>query len=200
VSHLDTPPTETCAVLLAAGGGTRFAGETHKLLAEIGGVAVWRRALDAVLAAGFGTIIVVTGAVELHMSGADASGIRFVHNDRWSAGQSTSLRAGIDMAERLGARHVVIGLADQPFVSAAAWSRVATADPTLPIVVATYDGIRGPNPVRLAAEVWPLLPVAGDSGARDLIREHPLWVTEIECVGSSADIDTLEDLERWTSY
>lgn len=205
MSHLDTGPTDigptdTCAVLLAAGGGTRFAGATHKLLADMRGIAVWRRSLQAAIEAGFDTVVVVTGAVELTLADPHVRQVHLVHNPHWAAGQSSSLRLGVATAAGFGAHRVVVGLADQPFVTADTWRRVANADPHSPIVVATYAGIRGPNPVRLASEVWPLLPDAGDLGARDVIRAHPLWVTEIECVGSSADIDTLEDLERWTSY
>jgi CTP:molybdopterin cytidylyltransferase MocA len=200
VSHLDAVTPDTCAVLLAAGGGSRFAGTTHKLLAELQGVAVWRRSVQSVIDAGFDSVIVVTGAVQLPVSAHDRARLQLVHNPRWAHGQSTSLRAGVDAAARGGARRVVVGLADQPFIAADSWRRIAHADTTNPIVVATYDGVRGPNPVRLASQVWPLLPNEGDVGARDVIRAHPQWVTEIECVGSTADIDTLEDLERWTSY
>ncbi len=193
-------PSDVCGVLLAAGAGSRFAGNTHKLVARIDGLEVWRRAARAAVEAGYATILVVTGAVDLQPTADEQRRYRFVHNPEWAAGQATSLQVAVTQAAALGARCVVVGLADQPFITAEAWRRVALADPEAPIVVATYDGVRGPNPVRLAKAVWPLLPSDGDLGAREVIRAHPLRVTEIECVGSSADIDTLEDLERWKNY
>jgi CTP:molybdopterin cytidylyltransferase MocA len=185
------------AVLLAAGGGTRFAGPTHKLLALLDGRPVFRQALDHVLEAGFDRVIVVTGAVELDI--ADPS-VTVVDNTRWQHGQAGSLQLGLAEAARQASEFVVVGLADQPFIPAAAWRAIATADSPAPILVATYGGERGPNPVRLHRSVWPLLPTDGDEGARTLMRLHPEWIDELACEGSAADIDTLEDLGQWTNF
>ena len=154
------------------------------------------RALASAIAADVGPVVVITGAasdiVPIHL--ADSVIVR--HNERWDEGQITSLRSGIAAARSLGATSVVVGLADQPFIEPEAWKAVAEAEG--PIAVATYDGRRA-NPVKLDAEVWDLLPTAGDEGARSLMRLRPDLVREVTCTGSPADIDTTEDLRRWQS-
>ncbi len=148
----------TTAVLLAAGGGTRFAGPTHKLLAMLDGRPVFRYALDHVVEAGLDGVVVVTGAAALDIDDAVTSAITVVHNSRWQQGQAGSLQIGLAAAAATGSEFVVVGLADQPFIPASAWRAIAHAPSVAPIVVATYNGIRGPNPVRLHRSVWPQLP------------------------------------------
>jgi CTP:molybdopterin cytidylyltransferase MocA len=185
------------AVLLAAGGGTRFLGSTHKLLANLDGVPVFRRSIDHVIASHLDHFVVVTGAVALDIV---EPGVTTVHNPKWQQGQAGSLQLGLTAASAFDSDFAVVGLADQPFVPASAWRAVATSNSAAPIVVATYSGVRGPNPVRLHSSVWSHLPTDGDEGARPLMRLHPEWVDEVACEGSAADIDTLEDLGSWTNF
>jgi molybdenum cofactor cytidylyltransferase len=182
------------AVVLAAGGGTRFEGPTHKLLAEIDGVAVVRRAVDAALGAALDETVVVTGAADL--AAVLPTGVTVVRNDRWAEGQATSLQAAVAHARDRGHDAIVAGLGDQPFVPASAWRAVADADHA-PIVAAVYGGRRR-NPVRLAAEVWPLLPEDGDEGARGLIARRPDLLGTVTCQGDPVDIDRVEDLDAWS--
>lgn len=186
------------ALVLAAGGGSRFVGTTHKLLVEIAGKPVVRHVLEAVAASGVSPIIVVTGAVSLEeVLTTPLPGnpdLVVTHNDRWRSGMASSLQCGLVVARQRGLAGVVVGLGDQPGVPASAWRQVADTD--APIAVATYHGVRR-NPVRIHAELWDQLPHDGDEGARTLIRVRPELVTEVACEGNADDIDTADDVARW---
>jgi len=187
------------ALLLAAGLGRRFPGPEHKLLVSFRGRPLASWAMDAAGSAGLDELVVVIG------EGAEADelraivpeGARVVVNARAAAGQATSLAAGIEAVDGGGHDAVVVGLADQPLVPSEAWRLVATVAPEAPVVVASFGDARRP-PVRLARSVWPLLPTTGDEGARALLRSRPDLVTEVPCPGDPADIDTPEDLARWS--
>jgi CTP:molybdopterin cytidylyltransferase MocA len=187
----------TVAVVLAAGAGTRFESG-HKLLAPFRGRPMVSWALEHAVQAGLDATGVVTGAVDLgHLVPA---GVAVLHNERWADGQAGSLGIAVAWARALGAEAAVVGLGDQPLVTTTAWRAVAGAaggDGVPPITVATYRGQRG-HPVRLGRAVWPLLPDHGDEGARRLMRVRPDLVGEVPCPGTAADIDTVEDLERWS--
>lgn len=186
------------AVVLAAGAGRRLAasgGRVPKPLTEVGGIALVDRAVAAALDAGFEEVVLVAGAVEL----SDRAGPRVtvLHNPRWEAGIATSVQVALAHAGERGYDAVVVGLVDQPGVGPDDWRAVAAAPPEPPVAVATYRGRRA-NPVRLPASVWPLLPVEGDHGARALMRQRAELVQEVPCTGEPWDIDTVEDLERWS--
>lgn len=184
------------AVILAAGGGSRFreGGDgTHKLLAEWRGQPLVWWAVSSALETGLDATWVVTGSTRLE--GVLPEGVEILPNPRWSEGQATSLQVAIRRAGQAGVDAVVVGLGDQPLVTAGAWSAVAAS--TSPIAVATYSGRRR-NPVRLGSEVWDLLPSEGDSGARVVFDQRPELVNEVPCDGDPVDIDTREDLARWS--
>lgn len=185
------------AVLLAAGGGTRYSGREHKLLTPVNGRPVVRWVLEAIAEAGLSPIFVVTGAVDLHDVLAaplpHQPVVVTVHNDHWQRGMASSLQVALEAARQQQLEAVVVGLGDQPAIPASAWRAVAETE--APLAVATYDGVRR-NPVRIHAELWSHLPRDGDEGARTLIRERPELVTEVACEGNPDDIDTEADVAR----
>jgi nicotine blue oxidoreductase len=182
--------------VLAAGGGSRFGG--GKLLAKLGGRPIIETVLDNLREAPVDEIIVIVGAdAESLREVCERYGIRTVANQEWERGQSTSVLAGL---RTCGGRAAVVMLGDQPFVGAEAVARlVAAFAEEAKVAVATYGGKRR-NPVLFSREVWPLLEaeLAGDEGARSVLRRHPELVVEVPCdgVGDPVDVDTREDLRR----
>ena len=182
------------AVVLAAGGASRFEGPGHKLTAPFRGRPLVEWAVEAALQAGLDETVVVSGAVELADHLPD--GVTLIENHAWATGQASSLQVAVAWARQQGHAAVVIGLGDQPLVPVEAWKQVAAED-SKPIVSATFEGRRRP-PVRLDASIWDLLPISGDEGARVLMASRPHLVAEVACDGQPADVDTVEDLSRWS--
>jgi len=128
--------------------------------------------------------------------------VRFVQNDAYAEGLSTSLRAGI-RAVPPACDGAMVLLGDMPDVSPELIARIVTAfEPgrSRAICAAASEGERG-HPVlwsrRLFSEIEQL---AGDSGARGLMERHPDILCLVEA-GNDApltDIDTPEALAAYT--
>jgi CTP:molybdopterin cytidylyltransferase MocA len=176
------------AIVLAAGGSVRFR-DGAKLAALFRGRPLVSWAVEAALEAALDETIVVTGAAELTLP----AGVEVLRNDEWADGLASSLACAIAACGDHDA--IVVALGDMPFVTPQAWRSVALS--SAPIAVATYEGRRS-HPVRLARDVWPLLPRSGDEGARELMRRRPDLVQEVPCFGRPVDIDTVEDLGEWS--
>jgi len=173
-------------LILAAGEGRRFGGP--KQLALLDGRPLVEHSLAALSA--LECVVVVLGARADEIAArADLRAAEIVVCPDWAEGMSASLRRGL--ATLGDVDEVVVALADQPFITAAAVARVrATPGPA---VRAVYRGIPG-HPVVIRR---PLLDRAGalhgDAGFRDLLA----GVAEVDCsdVGDARDIDTRDDLE-----
>jgi molybdenum cofactor cytidylyltransferase len=185
-------------LLLAAGQSRRMLGP-NKLLAEVGGKALVRRAAEELLASRARPVTVVTGhqreAVEAALTGLP---VRFAHNPDYAEGLSTSLRTGI-AALPPEADAVLVCLGDMPSVDARLLDTIIDRfDPHAGrlIVLPTLAGKRG-NPVLWARRFFPeLQTVHGDVGARHLIGTYPDAVAEVPVTDARifADVDTPEAL------
>jgi len=101
------------AVVLAAGGGTRFERPEHKLLAGFRGRPLLWWSLAAATGACLDEVAVIVGAVDLGM--AVPEGVIVIENPDWASGQASSLQAAVSWA--LGRRHeaVVMGWGTNPW-------------------------------------------------------------------------------------
>ena len=190
------------AVVLAAGRGTRMTGQ-KKLLAEIGGMPIVRRGVEAALSSRAARVIVVTGhdaaSVRDALRGLD---VVIVHNPDYAEGLSTSLRKGIaSVPVEMAAALVVLG--DMPFVTPQlidALSATQEANPEALIVVPVRNGQRG-KPVLWHSSLFAELQgIEGDKGARELLSRHERNLVELSVSDDAVliDIDTSEELKQYT--
>ena len=197
------PATPRIAALVLAAGQSRRMGARNKLLAEIDGVPMVVRAVDAAVASRADPVVVVTGherdAVAAALAGRD---VRLVDNPAYADGLSTSLKAGLDALPG-DADGAIVCLGDMPRITAALLDRLITAhNPPegRSIVVPTRDGKRG-NPVLWDRRYFDAMRhIAGDVGARHLIGANAEAVVELETEDEAVllDIDTPDALRRVT--
>ncbi len=185
------------AILLAAGQSTRMGGR-NKLLEPVGGQPLIRRTAQAVAGAGIRRLIVVTGheagRVRDALAGLDC---RFAANPDYRSGMGSSVAAGaraaFDAPDPPDA--VMVCLGDMPDIRPAMLDAlIGNFDPAAgrTIVAAASAGQRG-HPVlwdrRFADD---LACLAGDIGARDMLREHAGQVVTVELDDDAVlrDLDT----------
>jgi molybdenum cofactor cytidylyltransferase len=185
-------------VLLAAGGSSRF-GERNKLLAEIDGTPLVRRAACTLRDSRVSRVVAVLGhqpsAVRDALADLD---VEFVANDAYEQGLSTSVARGVRVASERSADAAVFLPGDMPFVDSATVNSLIDAfhadiaDAVAPV----HRGQRG-NPVLFGAGHFDgLRSVGGDVGGRNVLLDSDGALFETDDAGVVTDIDTREDLER----
>lgn len=196
-AHSRRPLAGLGCVILAAGASRRFG--RPKQLARHRAVPLLARALDAAARAVPTRPVVVLGANAVRLRAMlrrMAVPCAVVLNPGWTRGLASSLQAGLD-ALPAGARAVLVVLADQPHVDAAALRGLARAwrrRPGLP-AAASYAGRIG-VPAILPRRTWPALrALEGDMGARRVLGAAPR-VTAVAMPEAALDVDRPEDLAR----
>lgn len=183
------------ALILAGGAGRRFGG--GKLLADMAGAPVIRRVAEAVAAADFAEVVVVTGAqdadIRAALVGLDA---RIFHAPDWAEGMAATLRTGI-AALAPESKGVCVFLGDMPLVPVSLCSALIEAAEKVGYAARPrLDGKPGHPVAFTRAAFADFLTLKGDQGATALLKQRPEAVAYIDTVESGAllDIDTPADL------
>ena len=169
----------------------------QKLLLELGGKSLVRRAVETALAAGLGRVFVVIGSDGDRVAEEIADlGVCIVENDAWYRGQATSVRAGIRSAQEFAAAIVMV--ADQPFVTPEHLRALAKAYRVgdAAVFASAHAGKRG-NPVLFDASAFDdLEALEGDQGARQLFGRYRVVDVEQGDAMLFADADDRDAYER----
>ena len=180
-------------LVMAAGSGRRFGG--NKLAAELDGKPLIRRALEAVPAAQFFAVVVVSQYEDIEEL-AGQFGFAAIHNDRPDLGLSRTIRLGTEAMR--GCDGILYMVADQPKLRQETVAQLVEVWRQHPdkIVGAGHDGRRG-NPNLFPARFFPdLMALSGDHGGSAVIRAHEEDLLLVETDAAELfDCDTPEALD-----
>jgi len=184
------------AILLAAGEGRRSGGP--KALLRLGEASFLAHCARLLARPGVTGILAVLGADADRVrsrAGLD-SGVTTVVNPGWrEGGMLSSVLAGLDAAETLGADAVLLHPVDHPAVAPETIDAVIAALlGGARIAVPSVAGRRG-HPGGFGRAAFGALRAArGESGARDVLHRHPDWIVHVTGdPGCLRGVDTPED-------
>jgi molybdenum cofactor cytidylyltransferase len=173
------------AVLLAAGRGTRFGG--NKLEAEFRGAMLGLHAARTLTALNLEHLFAVHDPAHTKLGQAlSETGFTLVANDNPAAGQGHSLALAAQAALETDATHMLVCLADMPFVTQHHLQQIIAAGGD-DVVASAIDDIRMPPALFPRRLFSALACLSGDMGARALLKNATLIPGDAAML---ADIDT----------
>lgn len=179
-------------ILLAAGRSERF-GDADKLQQVFLGKPLAFHVVTALEEVPFKARFAICSNTALDFAGR---GYTVLQNDDPGDGMAGSVKLGVRAAIALGCAGAVIALADMPRVTASHIYRLVEAVDGAgeTAVIASSNGVHTSPPALFGAARLPaLLDLAGDEGARAMVRAgRHVIAPEAELL----DIDRPEDLER----
>lgn len=193
---LQPDANRVAAVILAAGASSRMG--TNKMLLEIDGEALVRRATRRAKAAGLSPLVVVVGheyeQVEAQLNGFTCE---FAINPDFTGPTSSSLHRGLQqLAPSVGAAVVI--LADMVHVTGEmirALVDEARVSPA-PLVVSRYNGVTAP-PILFRRALFPeLLAWEGEGCGKAVVQAHAAQAVYKDWPAAAlTDVDTPDDYQ-----
>ena len=180
------------AILLAAGKSERFGG--FKQGTVISGMPLVRKCAAALLDGGVDELIIVVGHMAEEVITLLGQGRwKIVNNSEYKEGMGSSIRTGAGYVSE-SSRAILIALSDLPYLTGETIKNIVAGFEKCGkgILAPVHLGRRG-HPVCFSRKyLGELKRLGGDSGARELLDEHPedLFLLEVGTDSIYDDIDT----------
>ncbi len=191
-----TEPLRVAGIVLAAGASRRMG--RNKMLLELEGEPLVRRAARRALAAGLSPVVVVLGHEADRARAALADlGVEIALNPDFAGPTSGSLHTALDLlGEDVGAAVVLLG--DMVHVSEAALAelmrRARSSD--APLVVSRYGDVTAPPLLFRRALFGELLAWTGEGCGKAVVQAHKREALYVDRpAGVLVDVDTPEDFQ-----
>ena len=201
LDRIESREGPVAGILLAAGTSSRMG--KNKLLFEIEGESVIRRAVRRALAGGLSPLVVVLG----HESDKAWSEIedlpcQWALNPLYEQGINSSLKAGIMAVRGLKAKAALVMLADMPFVTsemiAALVERYRTT--AAPLVISDYECVTAPPMLYDRSLFKEILTMDGESCGKQVVKRHRAEAEVLSWPASAlADLDVPADYAQMKS-
>jgi molybdenum cofactor cytidylyltransferase len=184
-------PRLIAGILLAAGFSTRFGRQ--KLLEPYRGELLVRKTARCFVEAGLAPVVVVVSPEPAFGDALAGLAVTMVENAHPEDGISSSIAIGLRaLPTRTSA--ALIGVADQPFLTAEAIEALLHAYTAGRIVVPRFGDHRGNPPVFDRRFFSDLMKLRGDRGGQVVVNDHPDAVIEVSLVEAIGDdVDQPED-------
>ena len=188
---------DIAGILLAAGTASRMG--SNKLLFELDGESLLRRAARRALAGGLSPLLVVLGH-QAERAREELAGLpcQVVVNPDYEQGITTSLQAGV-AALSPAARAAVVLLADMPFVTPEMIAGLAARyrETGAPLVISDYDGVNAPPMLYDRSLFGEIRAMDGGRCGKQVVKRHRAEAEILAWpVAALADVDVPEDYAR----
>lgn len=180
-------------IILASGFSRRM--NKNKLALTIEGIPIIERVILAGINSNLDEILVIYRDLSVEKI-ADQHKIKSVYNNNAIAGQSESIKLGLENSHQRSEAYLFL-MGDQPFITAEIINQIIQAhlDNKKNIIVPMYDGKKG-SPVLFPDQYKEkLLAIEGDSGGRALIMDenNRVHYENIQDKRAGLDIDTWDE-------
>ena len=193
------PTNGVAGILLAAGTSTRMG--RNKMLLDLGGETVLRRAARGAIDGGLCPLIVVLGSeaecAERALGGLEC---RLVLNPHFESGMTSSMHRGLAALPTTATAAMVL-LADMPFVTAGMIGAMVRRyhETAAHLVISDYEGVNAPPMIYDKHLFGELRATHGDRCGRQVVQRHRDQAEILRWPASAlADLDVPEDYERLT--
>lgn len=187
-------------IILAAGGSSRMNGQPKQLL-KFEGKTLVRRAAKTALKTGCPTIVVLGANADEAKKEIRDLPLETVVNKNWAAGIGESIKTGLSALLGENPSAVVVMLCDQPFVTAKTLNHLIEKHKQTgaPVVASHYNETLG-VPALFARELFgELSNLAGDAGAKAIIKKHAAQAVQTPAPEAAFDVDTQADFQKLSS-
>ena len=188
------------AVIIIAAGESKRLGTPKQLLPYQGETLLNRLISNLKQATDFPIFLILGAAAEKIIQEIGATDFSITINENWREGMASSIRLGIQVAQKniSDLEGILMVVCDQPFIAAHNIQALIQLQQHtgLPIAACYYANTLG-TPALFHKSIFPdLLELRGDVGAKNIILQRGAEVAKLHFEEGLVDIDTPEDYQQ----